>query len=58
MKKINILIFSLVALFTSCNMEKYPYDSNEESLAIQSESDCRAYRNGIYVNYRGLFSGS
>lgn len=58
MKKINILIFSLVALFTSCNMEKYPYNSNEESLAIQSESDCRAYRNGIYVNYRGLFSGS
>lgn len=58
MKKIKITLLSLLACLSSCNMDKFPYNANEETLAIQSASDCRSYRNGLYVNFRTLFSGS
>lgn len=58
MKKISILLISLLALISACDMDKFPYHANEETIAIQSVADCESYRNGLYVNFRALFSGS
>ncbi|MDU1891522.1 MAG: RagB/SusD family nutrient uptake outer membrane protein [Dysgonomonas sp.] len=58
MKKINIL-FTLLLVFisSSCDMDKKPYGVLEEDEAIQTLSDCRSYRNGLYVSMRGITTG-
>lgn len=59
MKKKNILFASLLvaAGLTSCDMDKYPYNSIEESLYMQQVSDFQAARYGLYSNFRALTTG-
>lgn len=60
MKKINVILTA--ALFAvgiaSCDMEKYPYDSVEESKYMTTLTDFANARIGLYSNYRGLTTGS
>lgn len=60
MKKRNA-IFAAVLLavgVTSCDMEKYPYNSVEESKYMTTLNDFSNARIGLYSNYRGLTTGS
>lgn len=59
MKKIHILFTTLLAAagLASCDMEKYPYNSIEESLYMTQLDDFKAARYGLYSNYRALTTG-
>lgn len=59
MKKIHILLAAFLATagLASCDMEKYPYNSVEESQYMTQLGDFQAARYGIYSNYRGLTTG-
>lgn len=58
MKKIFLIAFSaFAALFASCNMDKLPYNSIDESIGIQSMSDADQLRVSIYLPTKGMFGG-
>ncbi|MCR6509963.1 MULTISPECIES: RagB/SusD family nutrient uptake outer membrane protein [Bacteroides] len=59
MKKLHILLAAalLAAGFSSCDMEKYPYNAVEESLYMTSTTDFANARIGLYSSYRGLTTG-
>ena len=59
MKKLHILLAAalLAAGFSSCDMEKYPYNAVEESLYMTSTTDFANARVGLYSSYRGLTTG-
>ncbi len=58
MKKIIfIAISALTALFVSCDMNKLPYSSIDESQGIQSMSDADQLRVSIYSPTKGMFGG-
>lgn len=54
MKIIKSIIFTsaLFSMFTSCDMEKYPYDKIPVENAIQSVDDCEKLRSGMYRDLR------
>lgn len=58
MKKIYFsLILAAGALLTSCDMDKTPYGSLDESVAIQDINHISEYRNIFYTDLRGMTSG-
>lgn len=59
MKKKYILFAALFATLglSSCDMEKYPYNSVEESKYLKKLSDFTDARVGLYSNYRGTTTG-
>lgn len=59
MKKKYILFAALIAAvgLSSCDMEKYPYSSIEESQYMQTLNDFAMSRIGLYSNYPGLTTG-
>lgn len=59
MKKLQYLFASAVVAFgvTSCDMEKYPYDSLEESTYMTTLNDFANARVGLYSYYRSLTTG-
>lgn len=59
MKKIIfIAISALATLLVSCNMDKLPYSSIDETQGIQSMSDANQLRVSIYSPTKGLFGGA
>lgn len=54
MKKIFIALLMVSGLFSSCDMDKKPYGSLDDQTAIQTLNDCLRFRNGLYINMRGL----
>lgn len=60
MKKIIRLTF-LTALFmiaaVSCDLDRYPFDSIEQSQAFQTVDDARTLTNGLYAQLRGRVHG-
>ena len=58
MKKLNIFATALIALgLFSCDMEKYPYSSIEESTYMQTVDDFANARVSLYSYYRSLTTG-
>lgn len=60
MKKIYfslMLALSSLFTFTSCDMDKTPYGSLDENIAIQNMNDIARYRTIFYTNLRGLTNG-
>ena len=59
MKKLQYLFASALVAFgvTSCDMEKYPYDSLEESTYMTTVNDFANARVGLYSYYRSLTTG-
>jgi len=58
----NIIKLSLITAFTvlgmvSCDLDRYPYNSIEQSQAFQTVDDALALRNGLYANLRGRLYG-
>ena len=58
MKKVYISLMLLLGLLSSCNMDKAPYGSLDETSAIQSMNDLSRLRNGVYTRLRSMTSGS
>lgn len=59
MKKIKSLILTSACIaltLTSCDMDKYPYDSIPVENAVESLSDCQNLRNGMYRDLRIISS--
>lgn len=57
-KKYNILVALLVAIgFSSCDMEKYPYNAVEEGKYMTTLSDFASARIGLYDGYRTITTG-
>jgi hypothetical protein len=60
MKKIYyslMLALSMLFTFTSCDMDKAPYGSLDENIAIQNLNDIARYRTIFYTNLRALTNG-
>lgn len=60
MKKIYfslMLALSTLFTFTSCDMDKTPYGSLDENIAIQNMNDIARYRTIFYTNLRALTNG-
>ncbi len=57
MKKIFLSLLLVGSLLTSCDMDKTPYGSLDDTTAIQSMNDVRRFRNGIYSSLRSLNTG-
>ena len=57
MKRILLSLFVGVGLLTSCDMDKAPYGSLDDSSALQSVNDYAGFRNGIYSNIRSFATG-
>lgn len=57
MKKIYLSLMLMVGLLASCDMDKKPYGSLDETTAIQSMNDLSRYRNYMYTSLRGITSG-
>lgn len=59
MKKTNKIIGSLLALvvLASCNLEKFPDKQLNTENAMESVSDCQAFRNGMYAGTKYAFTG-
>ena len=59
MKNIKLLFASALVAFgvTSCDMDKYPYDSLEESTYMTTLNDFANARVGLYSYYRSLTTG-
>ena len=58
MKKIYLSLMLMVGLLASCDMDKKPYGSLDETTAIQSMNDLSRYRNYMYTSLRGITSGA
>lgn len=59
MKKIFLSLCLICSLFTtSCDMDKTPIGALDDETAIQSLNDVFRFRNGLYINLRGLTNGS
>ena len=58
MKKIYIILATLLVTgLSSCDMEKYPYSSVEESQYLATMNDFTNARIGIYSYYRSITTG-
>lgn len=55
--RIFISIVGLLALTTSCNLDKYPYASIEQSQAFQTVKDAATVRTGLYSYLRAAVGG-
>jgi len=51
--KILTLSAVLSITFSSCDLDRYPYDSIEQSQSFQTIKDAQAYGNGLYSGFRG-----
>lgn len=58
MKKVYISLMLLLGFLSSCNMDKAPYGSLDETSAIQNMNDLGRLRNGVYTNLRAMTSGT
>lgn len=53
MKRTLILsALTLLTGFSACDMDKLPFDNIETSEALQTVSDCKAFRNDLYADFR------
>lgn len=43
---------TLVTGFSACDMDKLPFDNIETSEALQTASDCKAFSNDLYADFR------
>ena len=59
MKKLQYIFASALVAFgvASCDMDKYPYDSLEESTYMTTVNDFANARVGLYSYYRSLTTG-
>jgi hypothetical protein len=57
MKKIVFTLLLAGGLLTSCDMDKKPYGSLDDTTAIETLNDCARFRNGLYSSMRGMTSG-
>lgn len=58
MKKIFLALLMIGGvLVSSCDMDKKPYGSLDDTTAIQSLNDCLRFRNGLYSNLRAITTG-
>ena len=58
MKKVYISLMLLLGLLCSCEMDKTPYGSLDDTSAIQSMNDLSRLRNGVYTRLRSMTSGA
>lgn len=58
MKKIYIALLLIGTLFASCDMDKKPFGSLDDTTAIEGLNDCLRFRNGLYSNLRGITTGA
>ena len=60
MKKIYISLMLMLGLglLSSCDMDKKPYGSLDETSAVQNLKDLERFRNGVYTGLRGMNSGA
>jgi hypothetical protein len=58
MKKIVFTLLLAGGLLSSCDMDKKPYGSLDDTTAIQTLNDCARFRNGLYSSLRSITSGS
>lgn len=59
MKKISIILATLfVCCLGACDMDKLPYDSIDESIALQNLQDFENTRVGIYSTFRTITTGT
>ncbi len=58
MKKIFLSLLLVGGLLSSCDMDKTPVGTLDETTAIQSVNDCFRFRNGIYSSMRSLSTGA
>lgn len=57
MKKIFIALLMAGGLFASCDMDKKPYGSLDDTTAIQSLGDSQRFRDGLYSSLRSVTTG-
>lgn len=59
MKKIylSLMLVLGLGLLSSCDMEKKPFGSLDETQAIQSVNDLGRFRGGVYTSLRGMNTG-
>lgn len=57
MKKIFLSIMLLGGLLASCDMDKKPYGSLDETTAIQGMNDIARFRNMVYTGLRSMTAG-
>ena len=55
--RIMLLAVILIAAMTSCKLDKYPFDSIEQSQAFQTVKDATTLDNGLYGNLRARVNG-
>lgn len=60
MKKIRTILFTCatVLMTGACNLEKFPTTAINTEEAMESVSDCQAFRNGLYSGMKYAFSGA
>lgn len=58
MKKIIFTLLLAGGLLTSCDMDKKPFGSLDDTTALQSVNDCYRFRNGLYSSLRAITAGS
>ena len=58
MKKIYIALLLIGTLFASCDMDKKPFGSLDDTTAIEGLNDCLRFRNGLYSSLRGITTGT
>ncbi|MBE6216736.1 MAG: RagB/SusD family nutrient uptake outer membrane protein [Bacteroidales bacterium] len=60
MKKIRTILFTCAAVLMTgaCNLEKFPTTAINTEEAMESVSDCQAFRNGLYSGMKYAFSGA
>lgn len=55
--KILTIATVLTVPFTSCKLDRYPYDSIEQSQSFKTITDAKSYENGMYSSFRGVQYG-
>lgn len=60
MKKIRTILFTCatVLMAAACNLDKFPTTAINTDEAMESVSDCQAFRNGLYSGMKYAFSGA
>jgi hypothetical protein len=58
MKKGYLFIALAATMLSSCDMDKAPVGSLDDSTAIETVNDCSRFRNGIYTTIRSLCLGA
>ena len=58
MKKIYLFLALTAGLLVSCDMDKEPYGSLKDTEALQTPTDFKAMRVGLYSALRGTIGGN